>query len=134
MKGANMSAEKIGGGGMASDRIPLKSNKEVHERLRCPIRDEGGYLLNQMCKYKRGCLFCADHKTISCLKLSGDEAEFAKEINPRLSRDTEVKTKAKAICPFEKCPYSELNRYSSYREYESHSRIQITDLMKLIGE
>ena len=107
-------------------------NWEVKKQFQSKQREQGGYLVNSDCRQRRACSICADGKRISPQKLTTAEYEFAR---PKTAKrlDRSVARQNYIICPYAECPYKELMKYETYREYEEHMKIEIPDIYHLMG-
>lgn len=118
--------------GGATDRMIFLKNWEVKKQFQSKQREQGGYLVNSDCRQRRACSICADGKRISPQKLTTAEYEFAR---PKTAKrlDRSVARQNYIICPYAECPYKELMKYETYREYEEHMKIEIPDIYHLMG-
>ena len=112
------------------------------------MRFRDGYLVSRKEKYKRGCAYCGDAtnyqeheirpskekcKTWEEYKAKRKEyfkaLEFNREDGKR-SKDG-INLQGFIVCPYETCPYTELDECKCYREFVAHATFG--DITRLMG-
>lgn len=107
-----------------------------------------GYLVSIKEKYKRGCAYCMDGKSLqeheirpnkkTCKtreeykakrKEYRDALNFCRE-DGRRSRDG-INLQGFILCPYKHCPYSELDECKCYRDFVAHA--EFGDITRLMG-
>ena len=114
-----------------NDRIELCKNECVNKRYQTEMRNRGGYAVNYECRKKRGCFFCDDAQEVGWDHLTREEHDFAMAPpRPKRQRQQEdgLGLSRFIICPYEKCPYHELDKYKSYEEYEADERNKVVNI------
>ena len=90
-------------------------------RRKCEI---GGYVVNYACRVKRGCFFCQDAKSVYWSALTNEEHSFARApIGKREEGSSRF-----IICPYAECPYHELDKYQTYKDYERDEKNNVVNI------
>lgn len=107
-----------------SDRMVFLKNWEVQPVYQNKLREQGGYVVSPECRSRCGCSLCDDCTSISPIKLTKAEYEFARVKNKAIL-DRSVARQKYIICPYEECPYTELYKHETYRDYEKETHLHI---------
>lgn len=112
------------------DRMTVLKNFEVRPEYQTERREMGGYLVSPDCRCKRGCSLCLYSVPISPMKLTKAEYEFTRPKTRWVDRT--VARQKYFICPYERCPFTEMDDFPAYRLYEEEERKKIVDIRGFI--